>query len=121
MGVKLRLVQYPCRSGWPSGVRGKTHVFFAAVLVAAFPAAPEVVWAATHAGTDKTAAITSKAFAETLKRLPISPSLTASTCPGPCNRGRIASSRQIPHNRNPQVGYSFPCADKVESSPSTGV
>jgi len=33
MGVKLRLVQYPCRSGWPSGVRGEVQAFvFAAVV-----------------------------------------------------------------------------------------
>src|SRR4029077_10990542 len=29
-GVPLALFQLPCRSGWPSGVRGGTHAFFAA-------------------------------------------------------------------------------------------
>ena len=39
-GVKLRLVQYPCRSGWPSASRGMTDDFasagFASLLALAF-------------------------------------------------------------------------------------
>ena len=36
MGVKLRLVQYPCRSGWPSGVRGSVPAFVLAAVAAFF-------------------------------------------------------------------------------------
>src|ERR1700740_2380904 len=79
MGVKLRRVQYPCRGGWPSGVRGKTQVFFSVDLAeAAFVSALAVtlvfVWARTNVGGNKTAAAIIKVFDETPKRLPIAPS-----------------------------------------------
>src|SRR5260370_8259371 len=34
MGVKLRLVQYPCKSGLPSGVRGTVEAFVLAAVAA---------------------------------------------------------------------------------------
>jgi hypothetical protein len=52
MGVKLRLVQYPWRSGWPSGVLDAVQVFVFATGVA------EGDWAARKAGANKSAAIT---------------------------------------------------------------
>src|SRR5438309_534772 len=61
MDVKLRFVQIPCKSGWPSDVYDNFQGFFSAVLVAvcALPAvfAPGVVWAATSAGTARAIAI----------------------------------------------------------------
>src|SRR6266446_5411983 len=61
MGVKLRFVQIPCKSGWPSDVYDNFQGFFSAVLVAvcALPAvfAPGVVWAASSAGTARGIAI----------------------------------------------------------------
>src|SRR5437879_7236696 len=71
IGVKLRFVQIPCKSGWPSGVYDNFQGFFSTVLVAAlalssllvlvcaFPTvfAVDVVWAGTSAGTAKAAAI----------------------------------------------------------------
>src|SRR4029077_17381680 len=63
MGVKLRLVQYPCRSGWPSGVRGMVQAFLlapalASVLAAFFVVAPDCAWAVRNVGAHRTAAIT---------------------------------------------------------------
>src|SRR5689334_6651110 len=62
MGVKLRLVQYPCRSGWPSGVRGRVQAFafgadalFCADFVSVFLAAPEDC-APANLGVDMTIA-----------------------------------------------------------------
>jgi hypothetical protein len=64
MGVKLRLVQYPCRSGWPSGVRVTVQAFvFAALVFAAVAFAAAVVgaaggaWAARNVGAKNTLAI----------------------------------------------------------------
>src|SRR5256885_2130683 len=71
IGVKLRLVQYPCRSGWPSGVRGSTQDFFCSGFVLLLAAVDDAVCAATHAGAHRKAAITiTKRLNETPKRLP---------------------------------------------------
>src|SRR5260370_726976 len=122
MGVKLRLVQYPCRSGCPSGVCGKTQallVVFAAAFLSAFAGAADLVCAETSAGTHKMAAMvmtTVKTLEETQKRLTILTSSAISTCLNSCSTGRTASFPRTPRNRNPRVGYSFPCDDKAESS-----
>src|SRR5256885_983108 len=62
MGVKLKLVQYPCRSGWPSGVRGRVQAFvfgvdafFWAPFVSVFLAATEDC-APANLGVDMTIA-----------------------------------------------------------------
>ncbi|PYU19737.1 MAG: hypothetical protein DMG32_23810 [Acidobacteria bacterium] len=66
MGVKLKLVQYPCRSGWPSGVRGAVQAF---VFVAVVEVVAGGAWAPRNAGANKTPAITlARALDETPKR-----------------------------------------------------
>jgi hypothetical protein len=58
--VKLKLVQYPCKSGFPSALRGRPDLVvlavFTAGLASCFAAAPDVTWAATNAGANITAA-----------------------------------------------------------------
>ena len=89
MGVKLRLVQYPCKSGWPSGVRGMTQDFllvvaFVSVLVAVFVLAPDCAWAVVNVGAHRTAAITTaKALNENQNRFLILDLLRFSTCWSP--------------------------------------
>jgi hypothetical protein len=64
MGVTLRLVQYPCRSGWPSGKWGMVQTLVLAALVSGLAAvfAPALVaapddWAERKDGADHEAAI----------------------------------------------------------------
>src|SRR5207302_6688213 len=82
IGVKLRLVQYPCRSGRPSGVRGTVQAFFVAgsfmSVSALFVIALDCVWATTNVGTHRTAVITTtRALNENQIRFLIR---TSSTC-----------------------------------------
>src|SRR5579863_3139030 len=75
-GVTLRLVQYPCRSGWPSGKRGMVHAWVLAALVSG-PAevfsrvlvAPPDDWAARKDGAHNEAAMSNvRALDETQRR-----------------------------------------------------
>jgi len=75
MGVTLRLVQYPWRSGWPSGKRGMVQALMLAALLSRLAAvAPVLValpddWAARKDGVDNEAAVRSaKALDETQRR-----------------------------------------------------
>src|SRR5689334_10572052 len=75
MGVTLRLVQYPCRSGWPSGKRGMVQTLvlalvsgLEAVFASALLEAPDD-WAERKDGADNEAAISNaRALDETQRR-----------------------------------------------------
>src|SRR5690349_9789953 len=75
MGVKLRLVQYPCKSGCPSGVRDAVQLFGFAAGVADVD---DGAWAARNGGENKAVAISAvRTLDETQKRFVIR---TSSSC-----------------------------------------
>src|SRR5690348_7259072 len=75
MGVTLRLVQYPWRSGWPSGKRGNVHGLLLAALASDLVVVLSSVllamldWAARKDGADNEATVSSaRALDETQRR-----------------------------------------------------
>src|SRR5205807_8142324 len=102
-GVKVSLVQYPCRSGCPSGVRGMVQAFVLAAelefFLATFFAASLLLagedCATAKAGTNKTLARPMrKAFDRRARRLAMGTSST-STWRAACCTDRTADPRRL--------------------------
>src|SRR2546428_787279 len=95
MGVKLRFVQIPCKSGWPSEVYDNFQGFLTAVLVAvcALPAvfAPGVVWAATSAGAARAVAML----------VAVGPTAAQTAAPGKVTPSKTATPGEWPAYKAP--------------------